>query len=54
MGGSRKHPYPYHGRSLEIPREREVSTDKVYKGKDEAKLETFHEGIMDVFWSLTF
>ena len=33
MCGSRKYPYPPHGRSLEIPRGRGISTAKIYKGK---------------------
>lgn len=54
MGGLRKYLYLYYGRLLEILREREVLIDKVYKGKDEVKLEIFYEGIMDVFWSFIF
>ena len=39
MCGSRKHPYPPHGRSLEIPRGKGVSKAEIFKGKYEAKLE---------------
>jgi len=37
--GSRKNPYPPHGRSLEIPRGRGVREAKILKAKYEAKLE---------------
>jgi len=39
MHRSRKYPYPHQGRSLEIPRGREVSMAKLFNGKYEAKLE---------------
>ena len=43
MCGSRKYPYPPHGRSMEIPRwgggGGRVSTVIIYKGKYKAKLE---------------
>ena len=40
---SRKHPYPPHGWSLEIPRGWGVSKATIFKGKYEGKLE-FPEG----------
>ena len=36
---SRKNPYPPHGRSLEIPRERGVLTANILEAKYQAKLE---------------
>jgi len=42
--GSRKHPYPHHRGSLEIPRERGVLKAKIFKGMYEPKPE-FLEGL---------
>ena len=65
MCGSRKNPYPPHGRSLEIPRGRGVLKAKfleaVYDNKLEfpggrggrCKTKTFHGGSMDIFWNCT-
>jgi len=33
MGGSRKYPYPYHGRHLGIPKGRGVTSTGIPKGK---------------------
>ena len=64
MCSSRKNPYPSHGRSSEIPRERGVLKVKILEAKYEAKLEfpggmggakqkTFRGGSMDIFGNCT-
>ena len=61
MCGSRKNPYPPHGRSLEIPRGGGVSKAKFLetmyenkpefpRGRGDAKQKTFRGGSMDIFW----
>ena len=67
LRGSRKNPYPPHGRSLEIPRGRGgVSKAKFLEEMYESKLEfpggrgrgakqkTLCGGSMDIFWNCTF
>ena len=64
MYGSRKSPYPPHGRSLEIPRGRGVLSAKILEamyedkpefpgGRGNAKQKTFRGGSMDFFWNCT-
>ena len=65
MCSSRKNPYPPHGRSLEIPRERGVLRAKLLEavcedkpeflgGRDRgAKKKTFRGRSMDIFWNCT-
>ena len=64
MCSSTKYPYPPHGRSLEIPREREVLKtnflEAMYENKLEfrggrggAKQKTLHGGSMDLFLNCT-
>ena len=60
MCGSKKNPYPPHGRSSEIPRGRGV-LEEMYENKLEfpgeggggAKQKTFRGGSMDIFWKCT-
>ena len=60
MCGSKKNPYPPHGRPLEIPRGRGV-LEEMYENKLEfpggggegAKQKTFRGGSMDIFWNCT-